>query len=210
MDHMDHSGFVRGLVKSRATRAVIAEFLEISEEQALPWEQLPGALGAELDRFERSQIACGLARVQGGRERAIERRQDFLERTAVTSILFPLEAFEDRLLHLIEQRGLTALSHHLVREFADAGADTEVLFETTGACRLAAFAIEDLLLATAEEPFTAAGLVEKRNEIVSHLWSQLNPTAVPFEWCGIALFWVTALAGLGGMADNNTTDHYPD
>ena len=206
----DTGVFARDLIADAAGARAVTDLLNQLQRDATRWSHIQAPLGPEIDRFERQHIAAAFARLLGGNAHAVQVRQDFLVRTAVTSILFPLEAFEDRLLKLVEERGVRALFHHVVREFADDGADTQALFEAANACRLGAFDLEDMLRSAADHRVPIGEVVARRNRVVTRLWSRLDVEAVPFGWDGVALLWVTALVDLGGMNDTATTDHYYD
>lgn len=206
----DTGVFARNLTRDPQVAQAVTSLLNHLQHASAPWDSIPAPLGPEIDRFERQHIAAAYARMLGADPRAVAIRQDFLVRTAVTSILFPLEAFEDRLLKLVEERGVRSLFHHVVREFADSGTDFQTLFETSGVCRVAAFDLEDMLRSAAQNHVPVAEIVNRRNTIVQRMWSHLDVDTVPFGWDGVALLWVTALIDLGGMSDTSTTEHYYD
>lgn len=206
---MQGDEFAQGLVPPRLEPRVAA-VLDALMDQGTRWPGLDDPLREELHRFDAQHFTAAFARACGGEVATIERRQDFLVRTAVTSILFPLEAFEDRLLRLIETRGLKSLWHHLLRELVDAGAEQEPLFEASGACRVAAFALDDLAAEAAKEDLTPAEIVQAWNTIRSMLIQRSDPSQLEYGDEGLALLWVTSAIGLGGLNDTSTTEHYSE
>lgn len=200
----NHRSFVKSLLKGPNADLVV-RFLELADAAPDTWPDLPGPLRRELQTFERRQLAAAYAGVLGAPEDRVARRQEFLLRTAVTSILFPLEAMEDRLLVMLEQRGLPALFHHAIRELCDETDRTDAVFAAGDAARMAVFQLED---AMRDEAATPEILVEELVGAVRSMQFLLADAEIPYGKVGIALLWVTAMYGLGTLNDDPTATEY--
>ncbi|MCA9570627.1 MAG: hypothetical protein KC656_22450 [Myxococcales bacterium] len=200
--------FAQSLVKGAAADQV-TRFLEMAGHCPDTWRVLERPLRGEIQTFQHRQIAAAYSRILGAPEDRVARRQEFLLRTAVTSILFPLEELEDRLLVHLEQRGLPALFHHVVRELCDQTDQTADVFAAADACRAAVFRIEDTMREVGDAPDGPERLLASLVESLSHLQHVLADVDVPFGWTGVALLWVTASFGLGALPDDPTaTEHF--
>lgn len=189
----------------------VARFLEMAGHCPDTWRVLDRPLRQEIQVFQQRQIAAAYARVLGAPDDRVLRRQEFLLRTAVTSILFPLEEMEDRLLVMLDQRGLPALFHHAVRELCDQSDNTADVFAAADAARMAVFRIEDAMHESALSPDAPERLLEAMVDALAHLQHMLADVEVPFGWIGVALLWVTANYGLGALPDDPTaTEHYAE
>lgn len=200
-------GFADELIPA-PMRPAVHELLTLFLDHGTRWDLLEPPLRAELHDFDARTFAVAFARVQGGNPGAIARKQDYLVRTAVGSILLAVEPLEEPLLALIEQRGLPSLFHHVVRELAGMPGARGAVLNAAERCRIATFALEDVLLETREEPATAATLLKRRDLITRHLVEHLEVKALPFEAAGLALLWVTACIGLGDRSTDNPTQNY--
>ena len=204
---METEAFAEGLIPA-PMRPAIHELLDVLLAEGLRWPALPEPLRTELHRFDSQTFAAAFARIQGGNAGAIASRQDFLVRTAVTSLLFPLEDFEEQLLAILAERGLPSMFHHVVHEMAKLPGARDAVLNAGERCRIAVFALEDVLLDTRIEPVTAATLLKRRDLITRHLIEHVELEAVPFGANGLALLWVTACFGLGGLENQSTTQGY--
>ncbi len=199
--------FVLSLLDGENAELAI-RFLELSSRCPDTWRVLEPPLRGEIQTFQYRQITAAYAAVLGADPDKVTRRQEFLLRTAVTSILFPLEALEDRLLVLLEKRGLPALFHHAIRELCDQTEHTGDVFAAADACRNAVFQIEDAIRDVGVAPDGPPKLLEATVDAISNLQHMLRDVEIPFGWVGVALLWVTANYGLGAMPDDPTATEY--
>jgi hypothetical protein len=201
------ASFVKSLLRGPQAEKVV-RFLEMAGHCPDTWRVLDRPLRQEIQVFQHRQIASAFARVLGAPDERVARRQEFLLRTAVTSILFPLETMEDRLLVLLDERGLPALFHHTIRELCDQTLDTQDVFAAGDACRMAVFRIEDAMRDGMEEDDAPERLLEAMVDALAHLQHVLHDAQVPFGWTGVALLWVTANFGLGALPEDPTATEY--
>jgi hypothetical protein len=202
--------FAKSLIKG-PDHEKVARFLELAGHCPDTWRMLERPLRKEIQTFQHRQIAAAYSRVLGAPDELVARRQEFLLRTAVTSILFPLEEMEDRLLVLLDERGLPALFHHAIRELCDQTDVTVDVFAAADAARVAVFRIEDTMRDVADRPDAPERLLAAMVDALAHFQHVLADVEVPFGWVGIALLWVTANYGLGALSDDPTaTEHYAE
>jgi hypothetical protein len=201
---MATSPFAAALVGNRH-RATVEDLLETFLEWGYRWDTLDDALQEALHRFDAHLFTAAYARQHVENDERIERLQDFLIRTAVTSFLDSLDRFDGRLQKLVEERGAATLFHHVQRELVDTGADRDGVFEAAGACRMTAFGLEDLLKDTAEEEMPVEELVLRRDALVTRLLDLIDPDSMGFDAGGLALLWMASAVGLGGLDDASDT-----
>lgn len=205
-----NESFVHSLWEGPGSEHVV-RFLGLADRCPDTWRLLDRPLRKEIQTFQQRQIAAAYAGVLGASPEKVARRQEFLLRTAITSVLFPLEELEDRLLVLLERRGLPAFFHHVVRELCDHTDDTAGVFMAADACRVAAFSLEDALRSLPTDGHAPESLLSAMIETLTHLQHVLARVQIPFGWTGIALLWVSATYGLGALPEESTvTEHYAE
>lgn len=202
--------FVHSLIEGPAADAVV-RFLDQADRCPDAWRVLERPLRGEIQVFQQRQIAAAWARVRGGDPERVARRQEFLLRTAISSILFPLEDDGDELLVLLEKRGLPAFFHHSVRALCEHTDDTAAVFAAADACRVAVFQIEDAMREVGDDKHAADTLLASVIEALAHLQAVIADVEVPYGWVGVALLWVTSTYGLGALPDDPTaTEHFAE
>ncbi|MEZ4320369.1 MAG: hypothetical protein R3F61_23010 [Myxococcota bacterium] len=203
----EDESFARALLRAAVDRARVVGFLERARAKGSSWHMLPGGLPDEMARFDRVNIAAAIARILGGDDDTITRRQSFVVRAAVTAIAFPIQAFDDRLLVHLEEGGIRTLFHHTVREFAAETHDSEYVMAVADACRLASFDLEDLMRRAIDENAPPDAILRAHADVLSELHSRIDPSQIVFGMSGVALLWIAATADLGTLpAESKTTE----
>jgi len=200
---------IGSLIPDATRRAWVLSYLDEVEDHGENWSELPLDLGDEVGRFERLHIAAAYALMLGGRSELITQTQTVLMRSAVDALLVALDDLGDRIEVHRSKGGLGPLHHHVLREFAAQVQETDWVFAISGACRSAAFELEDALREAVEAGADGPGQVAKiHNDLVQAVMNRFDPGTLPSGHTGLALMWVAALVGLGDMDDGNTTEHY--
>ncbi len=188
----------------------VQDLLETFLERGRRWDALPQAEREALHKFDAHLFASACARRFVDAPTAIERierTQGFLVKTAVTALAESLDAVGEQVLELIETRGLQTVWHHVQRELVDAGADHVRLYEASGACRIAAFALEDLVMDTTVER-TAEQIVRERDVILERLLDLIDVDSLKFGAPALALLYVASVRGLGDLDDSTETESF--